>query len=411
LTCLPVNFEEIIQGLSDKLADKLPERTKNYWQLHHGLAHALEVEKRTLQELKKQNIWQDNTTNHRFLRAMTGCLARLHDYVQKNKNNEAVTAGYISEQLITALKLNELDQSDQDLKKLIQWMSYQIILGGTTNLMGSMDLIDFQLKLEKIRPKQSASSNATLIAEMKQVAKIVGENDKTPGAVLGTVLSQARDKTLATFDLVKKHTRDTKSLQTFFNKKLVKYYSDETLSEHYNAWTDIFLFSGMSGFSDAVNQQAFFTSITPHVLMTAEFLKAGDKNKEKLYCFIEACREVYPESFDAAFEKYDIAHVMKEIFFNSNTIANEIRFIDSQTALLEHRKESVADSRATEADKANLIALKAFYDEQTPEQQAALLKSLMMGVVLQEGQLLAYRFQNTNVDDLASEALSGCRCF
>lgn len=425
LSALPVNFETIIQGVSDKLALELLVLSKQNKQLHHGLPHALEVEKRTMCVLREEKIWQTDTVPDRFLRAVTACLVRLNDYVQKDKNNdnEAKTAASVANALVRALCLEK-----NNVEQIIQWMSYQIIVGGTLPLMsvsGAMDLIDFQLELETIVPEPVNQLNRRLIVEMKQVAKIVGENDKTPGAVLVNVLNQTRDKTLATLDLIKKHTDGSEILQVFFDAKLKAYYSDNRLRRHCTA-DDLTMFGSEKRFFAAVNQQAFLTSIIPHLSMPPEYFQADDINQNKLYRFIEVCRTAYPKSFasgvfarvfNLAFEKYSIDSVIKEMFFDSYAMNRERVFLEGQMKLLRRRESkaprmglSFASAKIPGVDSVNLQALQIFYAAH-PSRQTALVKALMMAVVLQEGQILAYHLQHINIDEVKKEAVFGCRCF
>ncbi|MCH9757262.1 MAG: hypothetical protein K0U37_08760 [Gammaproteobacteria bacterium] len=453
------NTQVIIKEVSQTHALELPALATSRRQLHHSLPHALEIEKRTMRALKARGIWQDDTETHQFLRDITSCIAVLHDYVQKNnenadsayESNEEATAAFVCEQLLKGLRIPlggvTASHEQNNVRKLIQLMTHQMIVGGTTVLMGdfsgevvpkSMDLIDLQPILEEVKnnidfERAHDPSNQTLIDEITQVAKELGKHDKMPGAVLINVIDQARDQALATMPLVRKHCHGMQMISAFFESIFTHYFSEMVLRPYYTA-EDEALFGSEEAFFVAVNQQAFFTSFIPHLSMPPEFLPEGNHDQVNLYAFIAACRQQYSDAsddfaqfFDDAFEQYGIADIVSRRFFSSGGIAFEGKFIESQIAPLERRAaelkaegmsdamvQALVDPRVPRIDKMNLTALKTFYDSckrVVLKADEDLIKNLMMGVVLQAGQLLAEQLQVEHTAELRQEEweISGYR--
>ncbi|MDF1645431.1 MAG: hypothetical protein P1U61_00400 [Legionellaceae bacterium] len=453
---IPSNFKEKIEDMSNQRADELPALARHHKQFHHDEPHARKLKKDTQLDLEVLGVWQNNTNGQgerhkrrdEFLREVTFAIALLHDYVQKNeknpespyKSNEEATADWVYQWLVDILGMPLEDDratlEQNNIKKLLQLMCYQMIVGGTTLLMGdlmavlqsdetvaSMDLIELQpaveIVLEETRSEVTTSAhNEILIGEIKQVAKVLGKNDKTPGAALIHALDQARNQAIATLPLVQTYCHGASMLQGFFEHYFTAYFSDDILKPYYTP-EDEALFGSEAAFFEAVNQQAFFTSFTPHWFMPPEFMSEERAIQVRaLSDFIKLCREQYPlcatplefaELFDSAFMENDIKAIMEQVFFNPNAIAFEGRFIDSQIKpLVRWTAEfeaagfdktliySIANPDALVIDKQNIVELRQYYDSMKQviaRSDDDLIKELMVGVVFSEGQLLAYRRQ------------------
>ena len=429
---IPANFEEQIEDVSNRHALELTKLAKLRRQLHHSLPHALEIERRTKRLAKELGIWQADTARDKFLLSITSSLVLLHDYVQKispqslYESNEEETAAKVSSWLVTVLGIPEEGALPEqtNVRKLIELMAHRMIVGGTTSLFdkkmsASVDLIDFVSVLEESMDGNGAMitdpSNKTLIHDIDAVAKAIGVNDKTPGAVLINMVEQARDPELATIPLVRTHCRAGASrLDAFYKSAHFKpYYETEALRPYYNSEKDDALFKEQGGFSKAVNLQTLCTHIAPHISMPPEFLAEGNLNQNKLYQFMERCRTSYAESsepgaftevFETAFEEYDMEAVLDAVFFRG--IQFEQSFSTSQIAPLVRRESDLlsegidtseihrfVDSTVPQKDANNLSGLKEFYSSSSPANRAALSKELLMAVVLQAGQVLSLRLK------------------
>lgn len=419
---------DVIERFQQFRMDHCPEllvQAAEHGLLHHSLPHALEIEKRTMRGLKALNIWQEETKSHVFLRHLACVIALFHDYVQKNEKNEAsqfssneeATAFFVFQWILEVLKI---DIEQEVIKPLIQLMVYEIIVGGTTFIMSafstgeapqSIDLLDLQNCFSQAKPIGSVTlSNQLLIADIYRVAELVGAYDKTPGACLVSVIEQVRYQQLASDPVFSHLLTQTMVLDRYFRTSFQIYYPDEKLALYYTN-EDKESIGDLRAFGISVNRQAFFVNFVPHFSMPPEFCKHDDVNQKNLYAFIKQCRENYhnyfrditgyQRLFDESFERYEILLVVEQLFFNDRTLKNEIAFIDSQIHLLKQKcTESstydLFDASIPETDKCNLRSLHAYYHALCDHtEKKNLIKALLWHVVLQEGQMLAYSFEDT----------------
>ncbi|MDX2346000.1 MAG: hypothetical protein QNK11_03905 [Legionella sp.] len=394
---IPYDFDEKINNLSRQCGRDISARAEKSLLLHHALPHAFEVKERTLNMIKALNVWQADTNRDKFLRELTGCIAFLHDYEQRNKSvmyesNEEATVEPVAAKLCEALGISE----KKPIRQLIYYMSHQVIVPGTTFLVGkgmqaAMDLRELHLAAKESTQSQISSgnsrrlSNQVFIADLCMVTQAIGVNDKQPAAVLLNVRAQADNPALETLALIKAHCSDVSRLCCFFSEKdkentpwFTSYYPDEKLY---------------------INAQAFLMAMPPHLCMPSEFMSEGEPMRKDYYRFLQVCRESYAASqsdfsiiFEQAFQNYNMEAVMQAVLFNHNRIAAEKLFSATQIQILKLNDERFVDASVPRTDMKNLDGLKAFYDASSKDEKTALLKELIMGVVLQAGQMLAFDF-------------------
>ncbi len=459
---IPGDFARRFREVAHEHAQELPSLAKEHKQFHHNEPHARKLQKDTDLELGAMGLWQNNTNGledrhqqrDEFLRETTLFIAVLHDYIQKNErnpdalyaSNEEATAEKVYAWLLEALEIPFEDTratlEQNNIKSLLKLMCYQLIPGGTTVLLGdlmanlqegerveSMDLIELQPIVEEVLQETGAcifpaSHNEILIHEIQQAAKVMAKNDKTPGAGLIHAVNQVRaidsegNQSLATMPLVEKYCDGASMLHGFFEHYFKPYFPDEVLRLYYTS-EDEALFGSEEAFFQAVNQQTFFTSFTPHWFMPPEFIPdSRAEQANALQDFIVLCREQYlvcqtPEAFteffNTAFLTYHINEIMEQVFFSPGAIAFEGKFIDSQRNPLVRRVselrhagfddtliQGLVDPSVPETDKKNLIQLNHFCEEMNtilPGSDVGLTKEIMMGAIFSEGQLLAYEAQ------------------
>ncbi|MDF1683064.1 MAG: hypothetical protein P1U36_00250 [Legionellaceae bacterium] len=438
LAGLPSDFDVIerINAVSDEHAHDLSVSAEEHQLVHHDLPHALEIEWRTMNMLKKLKMWQSQTPRDAFFRATIACMVRLHDHEQKNQrldtSNEEITAERVITWLNTALNLSDdrarISPEETAVKQIIQFMAHRIIVCGTTMIYSqkrTMDLIELLFVLEKaaddVQFSLALESNQRLIEGINITTILVGSNDKNPGASLWNALMQLRKPSMATLSLIKHYYQEVSVLDSFFSSTQFKaYYDLDRLRAYYHTegFADDY---DERGFFEAVNKQAFLIMVVPHICMRPEFLETTAPYRVKLRAFIQLCRsklaldpEVFKTEFEDGFIAYDVENIVNTLFFEQ--ISSEVAFSHSQEGGLTEMAEtnlpgmgieradviySLIDPSVPLQDARHLKALKIFFDGLASEDKIILCKELMMTVVCQAGAMKALEL---GLADLNTEA-------
>lgn len=116
--------------------------------------------------------------------------------------------------------------------------------------------------------------------------------------------------------------------------------------------------------------------------------------------------EAFTAAYEALFEKYDIASIMDKQFFTEGTLESEQRYNSRQAAQLERKVEAIrhagvddvtiariANPKAPLIDNQNLAKFFDLYQRLEPQAKKQLIQEVLMGVVLQCGQMLAFEYQ------------------
>lgn len=424
LEALPSNFNAVgrINAVSDMHAKELKIFAEQYDFVHHDLEHALEIESRTMNQAKALKIWPEETPRDAFLRAITGCMIRLHDHkksvgfilAKSGESDEEITAKRVILWLNTVLNIpDEVTATDEQncVRHMIQFMAHRIIVCGTTMIYSkkrTLDLIELLFVLEQaaadVEVSLSSKSNQSFIEQVNIMTILAGQNDKNPGASLLNVLEQLKRPSLATLPLLKRYYGNILVLDTFFLSPQFKaYYDPDRLREHYYAGGFDHNYDERD-FFELLNKQAFLMMVVPHISMCLESAKS-----KVLHRFIQVCRanlaldpDVFKDEFEALFVEYDVSEQMNRLFFEK--LGAEAAFSTSQEGGLSEmaninlpgmgvkRAElvySLIDPNVPLQDAMNLNALQLFYDGLAPAHGISLCKTLMMTVVVQAGAMKA----------------------
>jgi len=278
LEALPSDFNAVgrINTLSDERARELKIFAEKYDFVHHDVEHALEIEPRTMNQAKELKIWQAETPRDAFLRAITACMIRLHDYkksagfvnAKSGESDEEVTANRVTLWLNTALNLpDEATATDEQncVKQVIQFMAHRIIVCGTTMIYSqkrTLDLIELLFVLEQsaadAHVSLSSKSNQSFVEHVNIITILTGQNDKNPAASLLNVLDQLQNPSLATLPLLQKYYGNISVLEVFCSSSEFKaYYNHDRLREHYQA----------RGFEHDYDERVFFELVNKQAFL------------------------------------------------------------------------------------------------------------------------------------------------
>lgn len=425
LGCCP-NFESIINDLLAVHAPELLVSATTHHLIHHSLPHALETANRVNKVLDNLGILINNDDVSRFLRAVINVLIQFHDHEQKNKGEhnsvEVATAVRVSDWLNNALAISD----ESDLKLLLNFVANHIIVLGTTIIFSptrTMDLSELFLEFKDVAVSAALKvaykspelpvvleSKVGLVYSLDAIMLIVGICDKNPAAIYDLVAMQEASASTATLPMIKSYSQTPLLLEQFFT-------------------SDGFRRSFNNGSSDAINQQAFLMSLTPHLCMRAEL--SGANQREDAHTFmklIALCRKERLNNLDHVafmhwFNSQCLTHEMNRVvlaFFFAD-IDREIAFCKSQELSLvfvanklmsmrfspksvagaaSGRFQPLINPQVPVQDAENLRALKQFYDGLDKSQQEVLIGELLFVVVVQAGEMDAEELGLTNMEHI-----------
>lgn len=412
LECCP-DFESTIDKLLTAHAPELLASAAQHNLIHHSLPHALETANRVNKVLDNLGILTNGDDTSRFLRAIINVMIQFHDHEQKIKGEynsvEVATAARVSQWLSNALAISD----ESSLKLLLNFVANHIIVLGTSIVYSptrTMDLSELFIEFKDVAVAASLKvayqsqelpvvleSKAGLVYCMDAIMLIVGICDKNPAAIYDLVAMQEANAATATLPMIKSYTQTPLLLEQFFA-------------------SGAFRRSFNNGSSDAINQQAFLMSLTPHLCMRAELSGANQRADAHTFMkLIALCRQERLNNLDHVafmqwFNNQCLTHEMNRVvlsFFFAD-IEREIAFCKSQELSLvfvanklmsmrfspkslagaaSGRFQPLINPQVPVEDAENLRALKQFYDRLDKSGQETLIGELLFVVVVQAGEM------------------------
>ena len=409
-------FETNINALLITNAPELLSSAVKHQLIHHSLPHALEISIRARKVMDKMGVLTKNDVISRFLRAVINVMVQFHDLEQQDKgiynSVEEATAARVSCWIKTSMSLSD----EPELNLLVDFIVDHIIVLGTTtiySLTRTMDLSELFLELKSVAICAgwltndalsvdlpiNPDSKAGLIHCMDAVMLLVGICDKNPTAIYDVVVQQEEDKAISTLFLMKDYFKTPLYIEQFFTQ---------------GGFSHVF----NKGSTDAINQQAFFMAVIPHLCMRAELCaverQVNANQFMHLISLVRAARasildnDAFMRWFNSVCRKHDMNRVMSAIFFEC--IDSEINFCKSQerglvfvaNKLIAMRFspkspagaasghfEPLINSQVPVGDANNLRALGIFYDSLNESGQEALTRELLFAVIMQAGEMYA----------------------
>jgi hypothetical protein len=395
-----VDYKEALQALRLTHGPELDAAALKSQKLHHAVPHALEIKTRTMLVLNRLGFFPSDNASYEFLKSIISFMIEFHDYEQTDlssfKSFEEATAARILTWLDSALHLEE----DSSLRPLLSFIANRIIVLGTTMVFSPIqtcDLAELYFLIEATAERADIvtvnRSNKALTKTLEAAMLITGVCDKNPASLYSLVETQHRDALVSTLGLLTDYTKSTLLLE-FFNSA---------------AFTPYFKYAPPCR---AIDIQAFFITLAPHLSMRAELLAKGKPELvnaliefiAKSRCmYLTLAKEDFIGWYDEEFSRRFMNMVIHELFFSS--LPSEVEFSRSQIAglhsvykrlvlnktLPEREDSPLIEHEVPERDAVNIMALSDFYKGLVSDKQQALISELVLGVIVQAGFIYSHQ--------------------
>lgn len=412
----PVDYKKTLQYLRLTHGPELDIRAQATQKLHHAAPHALEIRERTMLALEALHLFPESEVYSAFFKEVIAFMIEFHDEEQINKGSfmsvEEATVAHLLEWLNKALDL----ESRPQLQALLAFIANRVIVLGTTMVFSpihTIDLSELYFLMEESALKAELfvadSSNFVLNNILKATMLMTGICDKNPVSLPLVVERQANDAETTTHSLLTKYLNAPLLIERFFTTASFKPY--------FNA----------QGPCSAVDYQAFFMTLVPHLSMCTELsVKAKPGLAANLISFVSDCRQKHHSLntrdfalwYKGAFSARQMFAVVDELFFTA--ISGEVSFSRSQLTglesacarlkqfkFIEEADVRFVDIHAPERDAQNLIAFDSFYKALDKERKKTLLKELLLALVVQAGAIYVKQADKGYGLDVDASPISG----
>lgn len=329
---LPANIFESIDAYIESQADELNVSGANFIPHRYESSEATPlVLKRAVHIIDKLNLLNKNNRQNEFLKKMIRAIIEFNDKEQKNGDNQVITQVEIATKASRWLSSSMAVSESSNIKKIADFLTARIITLGYTTIKSpvrTMGLSELFFIFEELAIQADLpiahDSNLPLISEINAVMLSLSICVEQPTAFYDIVTLQQHDVETETLPILR------------------RYYQAPLLIEQFFSSNQFHRYFGNRDSLDAINQEAFFMTLAPCLLMQ----NRGQEDhqpiaKSDFIHFIQVCRkqrtvildsQKFMDWFEQACIAINIEDLLKLFFFE--TIEQKISVCLSQVGSL-----------------------------------------------------------------------------